>query len=50
MSTGSARDDYPEETLTTMVCKGPSVQPLIIPVKLNDKLIDYRTKTIEVVK
>ncbi|MCW3090148.1 MAG: multicopper oxidase family protein [Ferruginibacter sp.] len=46
LRTGSDGDEYPEKTLVTMVCKGPSVQPLAIPLKVNDKLIDYRTKTI----
>jgi FtsP/CotA-like multicopper oxidase with cupredoxin domain len=46
MSTGSEGDDYPEVVLATMVCKGPSVPPLPIPVNVNDRLIDYRTKTI----
>ena len=46
LSTGSDGDDYPEVTLATMVCKGPSVQPLSIPVIVNDNLVDYRSKAI----
>lgn len=46
MSTGSAGDDYPEVTLATMVCAGSKVNSLVIPTKLNDKLVDLRTKKI----
>jgi suppressor of ftsI len=46
VSTGMDGDHYPEVTLATMVCKGSSVNPLPIPVNLNDQLVDYRTKTI----
>jgi suppressor of ftsI len=46
LSTGDDGDNYPEVTLATMICKGPSVHPISIPVKVNDQLIDYRTKTI----
>lgn len=46
MSTGSAGDDYPEVTLATMVCSGNKITPLAIPAKLNDKLVDLRTKAI----
>jgi suppressor of ftsI len=46
MTTGSDGDAYPEVTLATILCSGPSVQPLPIPVNVNDQLIDYRTKAI----
>jgi len=44
--TGSDGDKYPEKTLATMVCHGPSIRPLAIPLTVNYTLIDYRTKTI----
>src|SRR5882724_5931501 len=46
IKTGNDGDYYPEKTLATMICKGPSVLPLSIPVSVNDNLIDYRTKPI----
>jgi suppressor of ftsI len=46
MNTGMDGDDYPEVTLATMISKGPSVNPLPIPINVNENLIDYRTKPI----